>query len=86
MILKGIYYSRPTEQYMAVERTAVAERCAECGGDDVRRYPAFTARGPKFVVKCQRCLALVREEEPNIEEAHPPFWPLTRQWDATRAG
>jgi predicted RNA-binding Zn-ribbon protein involved in translation (DUF1610 family) len=86
MILKGIYYSRPTEQYLAVERAAVAEHCPECGGDDVRRYPAFTSRGPKFVVKCQRCLALVAQEEPNIEEAHPPFWPLTRQWDCTRAG
>ena len=50
-ILKGVYYSRPTEQYLHVERVAVPGECAECGAEDLRRYPAFTQRGPKFVTK-----------------------------------
>lgn len=86
MILKGVYYPRPKTRYISVERTPVAESCPECGGGDVRRYPAFTARGPRFVVKCQQCLALVRDEDPNVEELHPPFWPMTRSWPSSRAG
>ena len=86
MVLKGVYYPRPTERYLSVERVPVAGRCEECGGADVRRYPAFTAREPKFVHKCQKCFALLEEEEPNIDEAHPPFWPMTRTWTASRAG
>jgi len=86
MILRGVYYPRPTERFLDVARTPVGGTCAECGGEDVRRYPAFTARGPKIVHKCQSCLALVHEEEPSLEEAHPPFWPLTGGWECTRAG
>ena len=86
MILKGVYYARPTERYLSVERVPVDGRCEECGGTDIRRYPAFTARGPKFVHKCQSCFALLREEGPSIEEAHPPFWPMTRNWRVSRAG
>jgi hypothetical protein len=86
MILKGVYYARPTERYLSVERVPVAGTCDECGGTDVRRYAAFTARGPKFVHKCQSCFALLVEEEPNIDEAHPPFWPMTRDWTVSRAG
>lgn len=86
MILKGVYYARPTERYLSVERVPVEAQCAECGSSDIRRYPAFTARGPKFVVKCQACLALLAEEGPSVEEAHPPFWPMTRTWGVSRAG
>ncbi len=86
MILKGVYYPRPREQYPEVVKTPVDGVCPECGGTDVKRYPAFTARGPKIVHKCQACFALVREEEPSREEAHPPFWPMTRDWKCTRAG
>lgn len=86
MILKGVYYSRPTERYLSVERTPVEGKCAECGGEDIRRYPAFTAKGPFFVTKCQDCFALINTEGPSLEDAHPPFWPMTRNWDASRAG
>ena len=86
MILKGVYYPRPRERYPAIEKSAVEGACPECGGDDIRRYPAFTARGPKIVHKCQACFALVLEEEPSLEAAHPPFWPITRGWKCTRAG
>lgn len=86
MILKGVYYPRPTEQFLSVERTPSEGTCPECGGQDIKRYPAFTARGPLIVHKCQSCLALVRDEGPSLDEAHPPFWPMTRHWDATRAG
>jgi hypothetical protein len=86
MILKGVYYARPTERYLAVERVPVTGNCPECGAGDVRRYPAFTARGPRLVQKCRACFALVREDEPSLEEAHPPFWPMTRNWKCTRAG
>ena len=86
MILKGVYYPRPREQFLSVARTPSEGTCPECGGQNIKRYPAFTARGPKLVHKCQACLALVREEGPSIDEAHPPFWPMTRSWDCTRAG
>jgi hypothetical protein len=69
-----------------VTRTPSEGVCPDCGGEDIKRYPAFTARGPKIVHKCQACLALVREEGPSLDDAHPPFWPLTRSWDCTRAG
>lgn len=85
-VLKGVYYSRPTEQYLHVERIPVEGTCEECGAEDLRRYPAFTQRGPKFVTKCQSCFALVAEEEPEIDAMHPPFWPMTRAWRATRGG
>jgi hypothetical protein len=85
-ILKGVYYTRPTEQYLYVEREPVDGKCGECGAADLRRYPAFTQRGPKYVTKCQRCFALASEEEPELETMHPPFWPMTRRWLATRAG
>ncbi len=86
MILRGVYYPRPSEQFLEVAKVPVEATCPECGGGDVRRYPAFTARGPKIVHKCQGCFALVREEDPSLEEAHPPFWPMTRGWQCTRAG
>jgi hypothetical protein len=86
MILKGVYYPRPTERYLDVERRPVDTTCPECGHGDVRRYAAFTAKGPRFVTKCQQCLALVAEEGPSLEEAHPPFWPMTRRWESSRAG
>ena len=86
MILKGVYYARPREQFLSVVRTPSEGTCPECGGRDIKRYPAFTARGPTIVHKCQACFALVREEGPSLEEAHPPFWPMTRSWDCTRAG
>jgi hypothetical protein len=85
-VLDGVYYPRPKQQYISVQRTPVEGTCPDCGGSDIKRYPAFTARGPRFVHKCQACLALVREEGPNREEAHPPFWPMTRNWPASRAG
>lgn len=85
-LLRGVYYPRPQERYLVVERRRVDRECPECGADDVRRYPAFTARGPRVVHKCQACLALVDEEDPSLEEAHPPFWPITRRWKASRAG
>ena len=86
MILRGVYYPRPRERYVAVERIPVEGECPECGAAELSRYPAFTARGPKIVHKCQACFALAREEEPSLEEAHPPFWPMTRGWKCTRAG
>jgi hypothetical protein len=86
MILKGVYYSRPTERYLSVERVPVEGNCPDCRGQDIRRYPAFTAKGPRFVTKCQDCLALVAVEGPSLEDAHPPFCPMTRNWDASRAG
>jgi hypothetical protein len=85
-ILRGVYYPRPTEQYLRVERAPVEGTCPECGAADLRRYPAFTQRGPKIVTKCQSCFALAVEEEPELESMHPPFWPMTRRWAATRAG
>lgn len=85
-VLKGVYYPRPEERYLTVEKRPSSGTCPECGGEDIRRYAAFTARGPRFVHKCQACFALLREEGPNLEEAHPPFWPMTRNWDASRAG
>jgi hypothetical protein len=85
-ILKGVYYPRPKEQYLSVPRTPSDGTCPECEGTDIKRYAAFTARGPRFVHKCQACFALVREEGPNIDEAHPPFWPMTRRWNSSRAG
>lgn len=85
-ILAGVYYPRPQERYLSVARTPSEGPCPECEGSDVMRYAAFTARGPRFVHKCQSCFALVREEGPNLEEAHPPFWPMTRRWSASRAG
>lgn len=85
-VLKGVYYPRPEERYLAVERQPSSGVCPECSGEDIKRYAAFTAAGPRFVHKCQACFALVREEGPNIDEAHPPFWPMTRNWGASRAG
>lgn len=85
-VLKGVYYPRPTEIYLSVKRTPVEGSCPECGGKDIKRYAAFTSRGPRFVHKCQECFALVREEPPNVDEAHPPFWPMTRKWRVSRAG
>lgn len=85
-VLRGVYYARPKERYLSVERRKVEGVCPECGAEDVQRYPAFTARGPRFVHKCQQCFALVGEEGPNLEEAHPPFWPMTARWKASRAG
>ena len=85
-VLKGVYYSRPKEIYLSVQRTQVEGSCPECNGRNIKRYAAFTARGPRFVHKCQDCFALLREEPPNIAESHPPFWPMTRKWKASRAG
>jgi hypothetical protein len=85
-ILKGVYYSRPTAQYLSVEREPVEGQCHECGAAELKRYPAFTQRGPKIVTKCQACFALAAEEEPDLDAMHPPFWPMTRRWLATRAG
>jgi hypothetical protein len=85
-ILRGVYYPRPTEQYLYVDREVVEGSCPECGAPELRRYPAFTQRGPKIVTKCQACFALALEEEPGPESMHPPFWPMTRHWLATRAG
>ena len=86
MILKGVYYPRPTERYLVGRADALRGHLPRMRREDIKRYPAFTARGPKFVHKCQDCLALFARKSPNIEEAHPPFWPMTRSWDCTRAG
>ena len=86
MILKGVYYSRPTERYLYVEREPVDGKCDQCGSTDIKRYPAYTASGPNIVTKCQDCFLLVSEDGPSLDAMHPPFWPMTRDWACTRAG
>lgn len=41
---------------IAVERKAVDGACAECGAEELRRYPVLSEGGWHEVVKCQRCL------------------------------
>jgi hypothetical protein len=85
-ILRGVYYPRPSERYLEVERVPVAGACPECASEELRRYPAFTAGGPRMVTKCGACLFLVSAERPEPSDLHPPFWPMTRMWGGTRAG
>jgi hypothetical protein len=85
----GLVYHNPPRTTI-VERTPVEDaQCPECGGSDVRRYPVGWVRGPRIVVKCQRCLHTLSVERPEKADRWPPFRSATYDWDispAERAG
>jgi hypothetical protein len=47
---------------LAVEREAVEGACAECGAEELSRYPVLAEDGWLTVVKCPRCLTSVSRE------------------------
>lgn len=58
-------FTRPTEEFLHVERTPVGGTCPECGATDLARYPVLTEGGWWLVVKCQTCLYRLESERWN---------------------
>lgn len=79
----AIFFPRPEEEYLSVEREHRAGSCGHCGADELAQYPVLGAKGWTEVVKCQSCLT-VASEEPL------PIWgmwkPLSADWERSSAG
>ena len=85
MGIDRLVYTRPTEQYLYVEREPVQGKCPACGSEDIKRYPVIDHIGPKIVVKCQNCLHTISREKPKPEDNWLPFQSAAFDWPASPA-
>lgn len=53
-------FPRPEQPFLAVERTAVAGACPECGASELADYRVLGEGGWWDVRKCQGCLASIQ--------------------------
>ena len=59
-------FVRPEEEFLHVEREAVAGSCPACGGEALARYPVLSEGGWWDVVKCQGCLTSVERRRGGL--------------------
>jgi len=86
MGIERLFFPRPTERYVSVERVPVEATCPACGGSNVARYPVANHIGPRMVTKCQDCFEALAVDRPAPEDNWPPFRPAALDWPASRAG
>lgn len=85
MALDRLFFDRPADQYLYVEREPVDAQCPQCDSHDVKRYPIVSSLGPRIVVKCQDCFFVLRSSRPAEEDNWFPFRPATSEWPASPA-
>tara|TARA_R110002096_G_scaffold99108_7_gene219804 strand:- start:4006 stop:4233 length:228 start_codon:yes stop_codon:yes gene_type:complete len=54
--MSNFLFSRPEDPTPRQAREPVAGACAQCGAEDLMRYPVLSEGGWYIAVKCQQCL------------------------------
>ncbi len=63
--MSNYVFQRPDELFPVQEKEPVEGACAECGAEQLLRYPVLSEGGWFMVVKCQSCLHSQSREKWN---------------------
>ena len=60
--MSNFVFPRPVDETPVQSREPVAGSCAECGAQQLQRYPVLSEGGWFMTVKCQACLCSASRE------------------------